>query len=474
MATAVARQRREALAILARHPTPGLAKTRLIPALGADGAAALHERMVRRTLAEVGRLARERGVAAEIRVAGAAPEDFARRLETALPCVAQCEGDLGARLLDAMRGLLASADAAVIVGTDCPELSCGVLHAAFDALRDADLVLGPARDGGYYLIGLRDPRPALFTDIAWSTDRVLASTLERARSLGLRVRLLPTLADVDEPADLGEWEAVASATGDADPPALSVVIPTLGEASRIGSLVASLLRPGVEVIVADGGSADGTRALAREAGARVVLARPGRGPQLNEGAAIARGERLLFLHADTTLPADFPTIVAATLAEPAVAVGAFRFALDRRSLGHRLVEWGVRLRCATARTPYGDQALFLRRATFDALGGFAPFPLLEDLDLVRRARRVGRVVVVPHPAITSARRWDRHGLLRTIAVHRLCAAAYLLGVAPERIAAWRERRADAGRSRQIDAAGSGTPNASRAASMASAEDAERK
>jgi rSAM/selenodomain-associated transferase 2/rSAM/selenodomain-associated transferase 1 len=474
VATAVARQRREALAILAKHPTPGLAKTRLIPALGPVGAAALHERMVRRTLAEVDRLRVERAVDAQVRVAGAAPAEFASRFDASLPCVPQCEGDLGARLREATADLLASARAAVVIGTDCPELSSGLLHAAFDALRSHDVVLGPALDGGYYLIGLSRPAPTLFEEIAWSSEVVLAQTLAKAEAAGLSVHRLPALADVDEPRDLALWEAVVRDACADDAPTLSIVIPTLGEARRIGGLVESLRRPGVEVVVADGGSADGTRAAARAAGARVLLARPGRGPQLNEGAAIARGQRLLFLHADTELPRGFPEIVERTLADPAVALGAFRFALDRSALRHRCIEWGVRLRCAWARTPYGDQALFLRRATFDALGGFAPMPLLEDLDLVRRAKRLGRIVVAAEPAVTSARRWDRNGVVRTTAVNRLCAAAFLLGVAPERVAAWRSRRSDAGLRTQIDSVGSAAPSARRAASIARSDEAARK
>ncbi len=441
----------ERLAVLTKHPEAGLVKTRLIPALGAQGAADLHARFIEHTLSIVRRFTESRGPRAEVWLGGGdASPGFEARFGSGWNLRAQPEGDLGARMARAFASMLADASAAVIIGTDCPELSPGVLHDAFEALVTHDLVLGPATDGGYYLIGLRRPVPALFEAMTWSTGEVCAETIRRAQALDLRIATLPPLDDVDEPDDLCVWERVCASedTGGAAPE-LSIVIPALNEVAVIAEVIEAVIRGagasregGVEVIVADGGSVDGTRRVARECGARVVLSARGRGPQLNAGAAVARAPRLLFLHADTALPTDYLRIVTRTLESDGVAVGAFRFRVDLPGPLLRCVEAAVALRCALLRTPYGDQALFMRRDVFRALGGFAPIPLMEDLDFLHRAKsRYGRraVTVASEQAVTSGRRWAAAGVLRMTLVNQGCIMGFALGVSPVRLARWRNR-----------------------------------
>jgi hypothetical protein len=159
---------------------------------------------------------------------------------------------------------------------------------------------------------------------------------------------------------------------------------------------------------------------------------------MNAGARAARGGILLFLHADTLPPPGFAAHLKAVLADPEVALGAFPFRLDRRRPDLWLVERLVALRCRLLRLPYGDQGLFMRRSVFERLGGFRDLPVMEDFDLVRRSRALGRVALAPEPATTSARRWRARGVVRTTFLHQVCLLAYLLGVAPARIASWRE------------------------------------
>lgn len=224
----------------------------------------------------------------------------------------------------------------------------------------------------------------------------------------------------------------------ASPKEISVIIPALNERPLIAATVESVLRAGVgEVIVVDGGSTDGTADLAAAAGARVLGSAPGRGTQQNAGAAAARGNVLLFLHADTSLPEDFPARIAETLGWPGVAGGAFRFRIDDDGWPLRLVEWTVQWRCKLFQTPYGDQAIFAPAETFRAVGGFPDTPLLEDYQLIRRLRKAGRIATAEGDAVTSARRWRRLGVLRATWSNNLCLAAYWLGVSPERIARWR-------------------------------------
>lgn len=222
---------------------------------------------------------------------------------------------------------------------------------------------------------------------------------------------------------------------------LSVIIPALNEAEEIeGTLRAAreALGPHAEMIVADGGSTDGTRSRAAPY-ARIIQTDAGRGRQLNAGAREAAGEILVFLHADTHPPAGARAAIEAALLDPAIVGGAFRFALRgpiRARLMARVLEAGVNARSWLFRTATGDQAIFCRREAFHAVGGFAPLPLFEDVDLYHRLRRVGRMVILPLAARTSDRRWREGGIVRTMLLHWALRAAYLAGVHPERLHRW--------------------------------------
>lgn len=221
---------------------------------------------------------------------------------------------------------------------------------------------------------------------------------------------------------------------------LSVVIPTLNaeQALRrslpsLASLAAvSMMR---EVIFADGGSSDRTAAIAEEAGAVFVSAPRGRGTQLAAGAARATGAWLLFLHADTLLEPGWERAVRAFMEEPENAgrIGYFRFGLDDKSPGARWLEAAVALRCRLFRLPYGDQGMLMSRDLYRRLGGFRPIPLMEDVDLVRRAGW-RRVAAVAARATTSAQRYRRDGWLLRPARNLVCLGLYFLGVPPRAIA----------------------------------------
>jgi rSAM/selenodomain-associated transferase 1 len=180
--------------VFARYPSPGRCKTRLIPALGAEGAARLHRRLVERTLL---RLADLRPCLA---YSGAEEARFREWLGGDLEMIAQASGDLGARMLAA-----GGEGPALIVGSDVPDISAAAVRSAGDGLAHSDLVLGPAADGGFWLIAYRRAKPALFTDVAWGTSRVHAAVLANAGRLGLKVSQGEMLADLDRPEDLAQW-----------------------------------------------------------------------------------------------------------------------------------------------------------------------------------------------------------------------------------------------------------------------------
>lgn len=220
-------------------------------------------------------------------------------------------------------------------------------------------------------------------------------------------------------------------------PLISVIIPTLNEAANLPSTLTPVQRAAnVEVVVADGGSQDETVAIAQAAQVQVVASAPGRAHQMNQGAAVAQGDILLFLHADTLLPLGFDQWVRATLQQPQVVAGAFELAIQGTGLGLRCIESGVKLRSHLWQLPYGDQALFLKASRFHELGGFPELPIMEDFELVRQLRRQGRIAIAPAAVLTSGRRWQTLGIGRTTVINQLMIAGYLLGINPATLARW--------------------------------------
>lgn len=210
---------------------------------------------------------------------------------------------------------------------------------------------------------------------------------------------------------------------------LSIVIPTLNAAALLPATLAALGDAPAEVVVCDGGSADGTACVAASLGARVVTASRGRGAQLVAGIAAARGDWLLLLHADTCLAPGWAAAARRFMATETGRAGYFRFALASGDPRARRLERRVAWRCRRFALPYGDQGLLLPRALLDAVGGMRPLPLMEDVDLVRRLG-ARRLVGLDAAAVTSALRWERAGWRRRSARNLLCLALYWCGVPP--------------------------------------------
>ena len=193
----------DVLILFTRYPEPGRTKKRLIPALGSEEAAALHRRMAEQTLTIARELKMIRPVEIELHYEGGDEHLMRQWLGPGLKFVAQSKGNLGRRMATAFQNAFQSgASRVVIIGTDCPELTSEILSSGFDGLATTELMLGPARDGGYYLIGLRRPVPALFADIPWGTEAVFQRTIAIAKQIGLTIKQLPVLADIDRPEDL--------------------------------------------------------------------------------------------------------------------------------------------------------------------------------------------------------------------------------------------------------------------------------
>ena len=218
---------------------------------------------------------------------------------------------------------------------------------------------------------------------------------------------------------------------------VSAIVPALNEEAAIGQALHALRQagPGVEIIVADGGSVDSTCQIADSIADKVVVSARGRGLQMNEGARAASGDILLFVHADCSVPAGAYDSICRSLSDEKVVAGAFCLRIDHAGAWARVVEWAANRRSRLTGVPYGDQGLFIRREPFETVGGFRNIPLMEDIEIAGRLKGMGRVVFLDERISASPRRWLREGVVRTTLRDWAIAIAYtVFKVAPERLA----------------------------------------
>jgi len=209
----------------------------------------------------------------------------------------------------------------------------------------------------------------------------------------------------------------------------------LNESPTIAGALTALRRRArnAEIIVVDGGSSDASGAIARPLCDTLIVASRGRARQMNAGARVSHGDVLVFVHADTIVPRTFEADIASALSDPAVVGGRFDVRLDSSALPYRIIGAMISLRSRISRTGTGDQAIFVRREVFERLGGFPEIELCEDLEFSRGMKRAGRVACLRTHVTTSARRWSRDGLIRTVLKMWLIRAMYLMGVPPARL-----------------------------------------
>ena len=427
------------LLIFARVPKVGNNKTRLIPALGAENAMLVYRNLADRTLIRARQLGSEKACHATVCFTGGTVGEAHAEFGDDLAYCEQIGSSLGDRMQHATKSSFdAGAKKVIVIGTDCPSLTSNDLKVAFEQLDKHDVVLGPAFDGGYYLIGLNANHAPLFEGVDWSTSVVFEQTLHKAHALRLSVHALRKLPDVDYPEDLlplrrrVEQDHFPLQTQSGK---LSVVIPTLNEELHLPATLNAVGKPrnDLEVIVVDAGSTDRTLVFAQQHGCKVFVGNRGRACQMNAGAAIATGEYLLFLHADTRLPEGYRQEIQRVLDTP-VTCGAFPLVVDSPGFALRMIESGAVFRSRVLQMPYGDQALFFRSADFYAQNGYRQMAIMEDYELVARIRKTGRIGLASQPVKTSARRWIQKGILRTTLINQLCVIAYRLGFSDKTIA----------------------------------------
>lgn len=231
----------------------------------------------------------------------------------------------------------------------------------------------------------------------------------------------------------GPWETSS------DTPTTTVIIPTYNE-DKIVEATISVIKErsshSAEIIVADGFSTDKTVSVARSSGAKVLKVRGSRAAQLNEAAKHSQAEYLLFIHADTAVPNGFDLEIQRSLAQHNIVAGAFRLSINSNLFGIKFVAAVANWRSGFLQRPYGDQGLFVKRQQFEEIGGYPDMPFLDDYEMTRRIARRGRIIISRKVVVTSGRRWEALGVVRTTIMNQLIICGYHLGVPVSRLHRW--------------------------------------
>ena len=451
------------LVVFCRRPVTGNGKRRIAHELGDGPTLELARLLLATTLEDAGIWP------GPVIVAPASPAD-ARWAAGLLPAgcevIPQPAGNLGERI-NAVDAAARTRGHSILVyiGSDAPVLTPEYYGRARAALAGADVVLGPAADGGVTLMGAARAWPDLKA-LPWSTDR-LGRALERTcHDHDISVASLEPRYDVDLVTDLERlqddlerdrrparqallhWIKQHAASqpdlGAPRKPRISVVVPVLGDLPALRELLVSVRRMSpapFEVIVVDGGEDRSVASLCNRYGCIRLRTRSGRGHQLHAGAMRAGGDAIWFLHADAEPGPDALDRIREQIEAGAVG-GYFRFQFNGENTWYKsLLAMLINLRCRIG-IPYGDQGLFIRRANYPETAGFADVPLFEEVQFVRGARKAGRFCRIDAPLGVSARRWERDGWLRRTLQNRMLAFGYMLGVSPARLARRYDGRQD--------------------------------
>ncbi len=449
------------LVLFVKYPEKGRVKTRLGRSLDEDMVVRLYRAFIEDLIGKLTQGDYRFRIAVHPRER---ISDFRREFGDAFSYMSQTGPDLGGKMLNAFKQCFSDGCRSVIVmGSDIPDVPKRIIEEAFRALEKNGAVIGPTYDGGYYLIGFSRESffPAVFEGIMWGGDGVFGKTVQIMERAGGRFRVLPHWRDIDRPEDIA---ALVDNSGTTDfsgsktmaclrdyglaprsaesypiAPRFSIIIPVINEEAVINSALDHVgnIRAGasVEIIVVDGDPEGSTIRAIRDGHVKTAVGKRGRGRQMNRGAALARGDILIFLHADTRLPSGAFGFIDRALRDPARPAGAFDLSIANRRPVYRMLAGIASCRSRLTRIPYGDQAFFFRRDYFHAMGGFSDIPLMEDVEIMRRLKRRGAgIAIIDRPVTTSARRWEKEGIIKCTLRNWLLISLYLAGASPERLA----------------------------------------
>jgi len=449
--------KKRCVVLFARYPERGKIKSRLATVYDPDFIAGLYQNFVDDLIDML------RGSDLPFLIAFHPPEkeeEMKRLFGGEIAYIPQEGSDLGERMKNAfIRCFSKGFDSVVIIGSDIPDLPQEIPEAALRALENHDVSIGPAGDGGYYLVGFRKETftPSVFEGITWGTDTVLEETAKILKEKNRSLYLLPKWNDIDRPDDLkgfvrrnqgartSQSRTMSYLTkrvlkgNESSSPKVSIIIPVINEGTTINGTIDHLegLRgqSSFECIVVDGSESGDTIKNIKKRGVKQLLSPRGRGQQMNKGASVARGEILLFLHADTTLPEGALDHIVSVMKNSRYVAGAFDLKIASENPLLWLIEKAASIRSRITRIPYGDQAIFIRRSFFEELGGFKDISLMEDVEIMQRIKKKKRPIYISRQkARTSPRRWEKEGILYATLRNWSLMVLYLMGMKPEKLA----------------------------------------
>jgi hypothetical protein len=422
----------DALLIFLRYPEAGKVKTRLAADIGPRRAAEVYERLLRRTLGVVREF--KRNTPATRIVLFHTPDDPVEKLMARFRGPWEFrpqEGEhLGMRMSNALRSAFADgADKAVLIGTDLVDVEAADIKRAFENIGEKVVVLGPAADGGFYLIGADRPVDSALDFDEWGACGVFSRTARGLAACGFKIHRTAERNDVDCVRDLRLLERDPLFTD-----SLSVIVPTLTDHRRLSPLLVHLenaLWPGDEIIVVRGGAFEKIALDRISHVLTVVCAAKGRGIQQNIGAMVSNGTILFFLHDDTIPAADFPYLIRKACRDKPASLGCFKLRFMPSGHALQLIAAWANLRTALFGLPYGDQGLFCKKELFEKAGGFGRSYLMEDVELVCKLRKTGRsgrtISFLPVPVFSSSERYCRKGVLKASLQNHLLLLLSALG-----------------------------------------------
>ena len=420
-------------------------KTRLAQHLGCEAAKEIYKIIFRHIITAISSSKYEQILFVE----PVGSDQFLENLSWKHKVFSQTGNDLGQRIQNAFQmGIKMGFQKQVLIGSDAPSLDTNIIMHAFAYLDEADLVIAPAIDGGFSLIGIKHTVPELVTDVEWSSIKTLDMVLDNAKRLKLKWKLLSFINDIDTWEDLERFlkEKLDSPLRQVqneiqlklknqyfNSPIISVIIPALNEENKLGYNLAALrsqLDAQDEVIVVDGASRDRTIEIARQNGAQVLESERGRAVQMNKGAQHAKGEVLLFLHADCQIKTPGLQAMRQALQNINVLGGCFsQEILGYRSIYRWIAQSGNwRARCF--RIFYGDQGIFVRKKIFEKIGGYAAVQLFEDVIFSRKLKKLGQTIVLQHKIQTWPRTWESWGIVTVSIRNWVISILFYLGFSP--------------------------------------------
>lgn len=426
--------RKKAILIFMKYPEPGRVKTRLSKSIGREQACNIYQKLVRRTL----------GMVSDFRHANSEtdlflfyyPSESEAQLRKAYPgpwmFTPQISGHLGEKMANAFNHIFTKGyGQAVLIGTDIVDIMTSDIADAFHALNENQAVLGPAQDGGFYLIGLSSINNEIFNFPSWSTPSVFERTFNCFNASAHRVRTLDRRHDIDEKKDL-----IYLNRNPLFQDQISIIIPYLSGTKQLAHLVDCLeaqLWPGDEIVLVKGNGSSGWGTKNISPHTRLIFAPKGRGNQLNHGAKAAQCNILWFLHIDSAPPHNFGYHIRKLTFTQDTVMGCFELRFRPSSIYLNLISKWSALRTKRFKLPYGDQGFFCTRGIFDKAGGFKKQFLMEDVDFVRNCKKMGKLLILPQPIHSSPQRYLRKGVLRASLQNHFLILLYFVGVSDERL-----------------------------------------